>query len=204
MSESTTNLTSERSVSKRKRFVAAVANKVVFPSLIPAVIGLLIWGTQTRIQQKVDSNSQELRNQIALSQELYKQRLTLSEEYYKRRMDAYDETCKQMTEFTDALDDVPLHSDHAADSLKNLYKFQRSNALYISKDLDDDLSNLWKLGANIMQYPDGDNEQWKSQIPKTIMLSHTHMKEDLNLKELVEAIQNSGLKATSNASGPSK
>jgi hypothetical protein len=172
--------------------------------IVTTVLGFLIWSAQSKMQQTVDTNSRQLQAQAALSEELYKRRLALSEEYYKRRMNAYEATCKEIAAVKDALDNAQSDPVQAVNRLHELYTFQRSNALYLSKELDGDLSNLWKLGMNTMQDGDADGEEWKSQIPDTIMLSHSHMKEDLNLKELMAAISSPGAAAGSDSGGHSK
>lgn len=187
MGDETTNSTSAPGATKAGSTLAETI-KNQLPSIIMAIIGFIIWYGQTNIQRAVDDNSRQLQVQMAASEELYKRRLSLSEDYYKRRLDAYDATCKEMAAFKDALDTVDTDQVAAAKRIAALDQFQRANALYLSKELDDDLTNLWTLGVNIMQHPDEDNEQWKTQIPDTIMLSHNHMKEDLKLKELIEAL----------------
>jgi hypothetical protein len=201
MSDDQLDPTPRREVANRNSFLEAA--KVALP-LSTAVLGFFIWSAQSKMQQTVDDTGRRLQAQMALSEELYKRRLALSEEYYKRRMNAYEETCKEIAAVKDALDNAQADPVQAASRLAELDRFQRSNALYLSKELDGDLSNLWKLGMNTMQYIDGDSEQWKSQIPDTIMLSHSHMKEDLNLKELMAAISGAGVKDGSGSSEPSK
>ena len=155
------------------------AAKIVLPSLITALIGFGIWNTQKDIEQKVEKNNRMIQT-----------RLALSEEFYKRRLTVYEATCKEVATVKDALDQAQLDTGKAADSLASLDKFRRSNALYISDNLENSLSDLWGAGIDLMM--NAEDDAVKQRIAERIARAHVHMKDELKVNELSKMLLESG------------
>jgi hypothetical protein len=151
--------------------------KVMIPTAFTTLFGLYIWNVQTDIKNKVDRNSQMLQT-----------RLALSEEFYKRRLDVYQDACKRVASVKEALDQASLDDMkteiEAVDRLAELDRFNKTNTLYMSDDLEQGLSDLWSSGIVLLRSQNTDDASVRAGLKDKILNLHLRMKDDLHVKEI--------------------
>ena len=176
MSEETANITSTRLAHNSSALLWEIL-KVTIPTAFTALVGLYIWNVQTEIKNKVDQNSQLLQT-----------RLALSEEFYKRRLDVYQDACKRVASVKEALDQASVEDmkteTQAIDSLAELDRFNKTNTLYMSDDLEKGLSDLWSSGIVLLRSQNSDDTTARDGLKSKILDLHTRMKDDLHVKEI--------------------
>jgi hypothetical protein len=151
--------------------------KVLVPTAFTTLFGLYIWNVQTEIKNKVDRNSQMLQT-----------RLALSEEFYKRKLDVYQDACKRVASVKEALDQASTDDmkteTEAIDRLAELDRFNKTNTLYMSDELEKGLSDLWSSGIVLLRSQNTDDTSVRDGLKSKILDLHLLMKGDLHVKEI--------------------
>lgn len=177
--------------------------KAKFPAitaLVTAVLTFLVWFTQQKIEQKIDTNQLSLQAQLQVQQVQLQAQLALKEELYKRRLDRYEDACRQIADAQIALADVGTTDEslmRATNLVNALDKLRRGHQLYWSKQVDVSLDKLWSLGicrvgSRPCELAEGkvlDVEALPKEITKAVVDLHEQMKTDLNILELARALQ---------------
>jgi hypothetical protein len=193
-----------------------LGNPLVIPALATAVFGLVSWGIQWSITQRVDNAQRAIQQQIEVKSQELEQRnrvqlaqlqsqLSVREEFYKRRLAVYQTACERIAETESSLADygVPGQSQkQATDAVKALNRFKRGNQLYWSQQLGQQLDKLWELGITKMKFPEADDEQLNEAIAKEISDLHEQMKQDLDVPGMSKAYQDSIKLPQADGNGP--
>lgn len=120
------------------------------PTLFTIVLGALVWRLQIDTNQRIDRASKQLST-----------RLALTEEFYKRRFTIYDDTDRRMIQLLAAvrnLDRNPKDAEkkkQAAILLTQLNVSSRMNGFYMTKDVSDELANVWLTATELPQLNNG-------------------------------------------------
>ena len=195
-------------IAKSSENKSAAANgweifKVSFPiitAIVTAVLTLLVWFTQQKIEQKVDNNQLLLQAQLETQQTQLRAQLALKEEYYKRRLTIYENACRQVADAQASLADVGITDEgglRATNVVNELDKLRRSNQLYWSRQVDVSLDKLWSLGicrvgSRPCELPDGkvlEVDALSGEITNAVVVLQDQMKTDLDVLELAKALQ---------------
>lgn len=119
---------------------------VGLPSVLTIVLGLVVGALQMKTNQKIDTSSKQIST-----------RLALTEEFYKRKFTVYDNAYKQMLQLLAAvrnLESNPKDKEakkEASDRLTQLYLSSRTNGLYMTKDVSNELSDVWFTATQVPQ-----------------------------------------------------
>jgi hypothetical protein len=176
--EKTTNVTVQGAeIQVRKLLWVAV------PSIASAVLSLMIWTAQSKVQQRMDENSKYLSTQLSLTQDLYKKKLA-----------AYEETYHNVAFLVEALSHAKTSvqsKTQAMDRLQALQVSYRQNKLYMSDPLYKGLDDLWDTGASLevlrTDAEESGNDGLVELYSKAKFVENL-MKKDLYMEEMDQAI----------------
>jgi hypothetical protein len=152
--------------------------KLAVPSLITIFFGFIIYGMQTDIKAKVDSNQEVLRNKLAFQ-------AALKEEFYKRMLSRYEDACVQLAITEAALNNAGSQTTEdetqAIDAFIKFEQLNKGNTIYWSPDLQKGLTQFWATGLGKIKEKKWNDRDVDQQILNEIMALHTQMKNDLDV-----------------------
>ncbi|MDQ2974177.1 MAG: hypothetical protein M3R69_02050 [Acidobacteriota bacterium] len=155
--------------------------KLAVPSLITIFFGYIIYGMQTDIKAKVDSNQEILRNKLAFQ-------AALKEELYKRKLSRYEDACVQLAVTEAALNNAGSQTTEdetrAIDAFIKFEQLNKGNTIYWSQDLQKGLTQFWATGLGKIKEKKWDDREVDQQIINEITALHTQMKSDLEISDL--------------------
>lgn len=155
--------------------------KLAVPSLITIFFGYIIYGMQTDIKAKVDSNQETLKNQLAFQS-------ALKEEFYKRKLSRYEDACLQLAVTEAALNNAGSQTTEdetrAIDAFIKFEQLNKGNTIYWSKELQDGLTQFWVTGIGKIKERKWDDREVDQQISNEITALQQQMKSDLNVADL--------------------
>jgi len=103
-------------------------------AIVTSAVGFAAWYAQSRVEQHIEKNSQELATILALKQEVY-----------GRELDRYESVHQQMAALVEALGQVevdPTQKKAAADAIHKLYMTYTTDSLYLSNAVVDLLKKM--------------------------------------------------------------
>lgn len=145
------------------------------PTLVTIGAGVFIYGVQTDIQAKIDSNQEILKNELA-------HQSALGEEFYKRRLAVYESACRELAVAEAALNNAGNATENETQAFDVISKFDqlnKGNSLYWSNGLQNGLDQFWALGVEKLKDRKWDDPDVNERITKEISALHKLMKNDV-------------------------
>jgi hypothetical protein len=172
--------------------------KVVLPILsiiLTAVLGLLVWFFENRIETKADENNRNIQAKVEENNRLLSTRLALTEEFYRRKLNAYEKTCTLIVSLADSLERYdgrevnPEVGAQANDSMAAVDQLSKSDFLYLSPKFKDQLGDLWQMGVDRMDVDrmanrGQDSLDMKKKLNQQIKNLRDEMNADLHTSDL--------------------
>lgn len=116
----------------------------LLPIFLTIGLGVVVWVSEIKLNQKIDTSSKQVST-----------RLALTEEYYKRQFTVYDNAYKQMVQLLIAVQNLnpkdTKTKTEAENRLTQLNLWTQTNRLYITKDVSDGLLDVWFTATQLPQ-----------------------------------------------------
>ena len=164
--------------------------KIVLPIILTTTLGLLVWYFENKIQTQATENNRSIQSKVEENNRLLSTRLALTEEFYKRKLDAYEKTCTQIASLEESIeryDGLALNPDvgtQASDSMSAVDHLSKSDFLYLSPKFKDELTDLWKIGADRMTRSADDSSDTRKKLSEQIKNLRDEMNADLHTSDL--------------------
>ena len=145
-------------------------------AVITAVLGFAGWFAQSRIQQQINAKSQEREAKLAITQQVY-----------ARKLATYESIHLQMTNLITVLGNLENGIDakkSAADALINLEMATKTDSLYLSDDVANQLQQLVYLGGKLKSLGSSGTTTTIDDVTGQTSTIEVQMKADLGVKEL--------------------
>ncbi len=114
---------------------------VVLPIVLSAVLGIIIFITESKIIKQIDDQSKNYLTQLAVA-----------EHYTKLKLQVYSDIATEMAVIVEALenaDSYTVEKTSAIDRLAELRMVSISNVIFIEENIDKSLEELWIAGVNM-------------------------------------------------------
>lgn len=146
--------------------------------VLSAIIGFLVWRAQTSISQGIQDANSRLANQLALSQDYFKERMKVYADLYRVAL-----TIRDVARQTQS---SPELRDTLSDAIVDLHKTKNADYLYASENLLDLSEKLWTDGIKV--YTNQDQGKALKDIEQLVTEIGTQMRVELAIKAL-EAVE---------------
>ena len=163
--------------------------KVILPIVLTAVLGLIVWYFENRIQTQAGINNQAIQQKVDENNHMLSTRLALTEEFYKQKLEEYKKVgtvIAQLRQALDRYDDLEVYPEigkQASDNTEALRELKESDFLFFSPGFRDQLDKLWDIGINVIGQREEDATA-KKNLAALITNLRDEMNQDLHTSDL--------------------
>jgi hypothetical protein len=116
---------------------------VVLPIVLTSLFSLFVYRVQSSMADKVDRDSKALQARLSLTQDYYRERLRIYQ--------AIHATVSQVREKAQTVRGAPVDEAALDTSVSALYRSYANNSIFLSRDLEQRLRDLWALSLSILR-----------------------------------------------------
>jgi hypothetical protein len=116
---------------------------VVLPIVLTSLFSLFVYRFQSGIADKVDRDSKALQARLSLTQDYYRERLRIYQVIHA--------TVSQVREKAQTVRGAPVDEAALDTSVSALYRSYANNSIFLSRDLEQRLRDLWALSLSILR-----------------------------------------------------
>ncbi len=148
---------------------------VVLPIVLTSLFSLFVYRVQSSMADKVDRDSKALQARLSLTQDYYRERLRIYQ--------AIHATVSQVREKAQTARGTPVDEAALDTSVSALYRSYANNSIFLSRDLDQRLRELWAHSLSILR-GDKVSKADAEKIVEGIARIEAQMRRDLLIDEL--------------------
>jgi hypothetical protein len=148
---------------------------VVLPIVLTSLFSLFVYRVQSSMADKVDRDSKALQARLSLTQDYYRERLRIYQ--------AIHATVSQVREKAQTVRGAPVDEAALDTSVSALYRSYANNSIFLSRDLDQRLRELWAHSLSILR-GDKVSKADVEKIVEGIARIEAQMRRDLLIDEL--------------------
>jgi hypothetical protein len=148
---------------------------VVLPIVLTSLFSLFVYRVQSSMADKVDRDSKALQARLSLTQDYYRERLRIYQIIHA--------TVSQVREKAQTLRGASVDEAALDTSVSALYRSYANNSIFLSRDLDQRLRDLWAHSLTILR-SDKVSKADAEKIVEGIARIEAQMRRDLLIDEL--------------------
>src|SRR5512143_373219 len=148
---------------------------VVLPIVLTSLFSLFVYRVQSSIADKVDRDSKALQARLSLTQDYYRERLRIYQ--------AIHATVSQVREKAQTVRGASVDEAALDTSVSALYRSYANNSIFLSRDLEQRLRDLWAHSLSILR-GDRVSKADAEKIVEGIARIEEQMRRDLLIDEL--------------------
>lgn len=148
---------------------------VVLPIVLTSLFSLFVYRVQSSMADKVDRDSKALQARLSLTQDYYRERLRIYQIIHA--------TVSQVREKAQTLRGTSVDEAALDTSVSALYRSYANNSIFLSRDLDQRLRELWAHSLSILR-GDKVSKADAEKIVEGIARIEAQMRRDLLIDEL--------------------
>jgi hypothetical protein len=148
---------------------------VVLPIVLTSLFSLFVYRVQSSMADKVDRDSKALQARLSLTQDYYRERLRIYQ--------AIHATVSQVREKAQTVRGASVDEAALDTSVSALYRSYANNSIFLSRDLEQRLRDLWAHSLSILR-GDRVSKADAEKIVEGIARIEEQMRRDLLIDEL--------------------